>query len=321
MVTVRGDDLLDQLHAPPAAGQLWGPVVVDPVGPPPTGEDVAAVTSLPVVLIGPPDAAAWAPLLDVVAEDPPAVVAAVDAQPEAATTLALLLRGSERRTVAEGLVAESLAYSTLQAGRGFQRWLAARAVPSPRPEPERAVLVEHVADRLLVTLHRPHVHNAVNPAMRDELLDALAIAMADPSLHVELRGSGPSFCAGGDLATFGTFPDPAVAHLVRLDRSIGRALHRLTRRTTAIVHGACYGSGIELPAFAGRVVAADDVRIALPELSLGLIPGAGGTVSLTRRIGRHRTAWLALTGAAIDAATALEWGLVDEVRRGATLSR
>jgi enoyl-CoA hydratase/carnithine racemase len=83
---------------------------------------------------------------------------------------------------------------------------------------------------------------------------------------------------------------------------------------TARLHGACYGSGIELPAFADRVVAASDTRIALPELGLGLIPGAGGTVSLPRRIGRHRTAWLALSGAAIDATTALGWGLVDEVQ-------
>ncbi|MDQ6696224.1 MAG: enoyl-CoA hydratase/isomerase family protein, partial [Actinomycetota bacterium] len=51
----------------------------------------------------------------------------------------------------------------------------------------------------------------------------------------------------------------------------------------------------------------------LPELAMGLVPGAGGTVSLPRRIGRHRTAWLALTGASIDAPTALDWGLVDTI--------
>jgi enoyl-CoA hydratase/carnithine racemase len=68
-----------------------------------------------------------------------------------------------------------------------------------------------------------------------------------------------------------------------------------------------------LPAFAARVVARPDTVIGLPELPLGLIPGAGGTVSLPRRIGRHRTVWLALTRRAIDAATARAWGLVDEV--------
>jgi enoyl-CoA hydratase/carnithine racemase len=61
------------------------------------------------------------------------------------------------------------------------------------------------------------------------------------------------------------------------------------------------------------VVARDDTTIALPEVGLGLIPGAGGTVSIPRRIGRHHTAWLALTRRPIDAHTALRWGLVDEV--------
>jgi enoyl-CoA hydratase/carnithine racemase len=75
------------------------------------------------------------------------------------------------------------------------------------------------------------------------------------------------------------------------------------------------GSGIELAAFADQVVAAPDTQIALPELALGLVPGAGGTVSLPRRIGRLRTAWLAFSGRTIDAEVALAWGLVDAVGR------
>ena len=82
---------------------------------------------------------------------------------------------------------------------------------------------------------------------------------------------------------------------------------------TARVHDPSVGSGVELAAFAGRVVAAPDATFALPEVAMGLVPGAGGTVSIPARIGRHRTAWLALTGEALDAATALRWGLVDEI--------
>ena len=93
----------------------------------------------------------------------------------------------------------------------------------------------------------------------------------------------------------------------------GECLPTSATRVVVHLHGACFGSGIELPAFASRVIAAPDVRIALPELALGLIPGAGGTVSLPRRIGRHRTAQLALTGRTIDAVTALDWGLVDQI--------
>jgi len=63
------------------------------------------------------------------------------------------------------------------------------------------------------------------------------------------------------------------------------------------------------------VLAAPDTAIALPELLLGLIPGAGGTVSLPRRIGRHRTARLALTGERLDARTALDWGLIDAIEQ------
>jgi enoyl-CoA hydratase/carnithine racemase len=61
------------------------------------------------------------------------------------------------------------------------------------------------------------------------------------------------------------------------------------------------------------VVASEDAWFQLPELSMGLIPGAGGTLSLPRRIGRQRTAWLALSGARLDAATALRWRLVDAI--------
>jgi enoyl-CoA hydratase/carnithine racemase len=101
---------------------------------------------------------------------------------------------------------------------------------------------------------------------------------------------------------------------VRTTRSAARLLARLSDRVEARVHGACVGAGIELAAFAGRVVASEDAWFQLPELAMGLVPGAGGTVGLPRRIGRQRTAWLALTGARIGAAEAVEWGLVDLLR-------
>ena len=150
--------------------------------------------------------------------------------------------------------------------------------------------------------------------MRDELVEALTLAAATTDVaRVELRGEGKAFCAGGDLDEFGSRSDPATAHVVRLERSIGRTLSRLEKSTVTYLHGACMGSGIELAAFTDWVVAATDTQIALPEIGLGLVPGAGGTVSLTHRIGRLRTAWLAFSGQTIDATTALDWGLVDEL--------
>ena len=168
-------------------------------------------------------------------------------------------------------------------------------------------------DELRITLHRPDVHNAYSAAMRDGLIDALAVADGDPDLHVVLDGAGHSFCAGGDLGEFGTGPDPAAAHAVRLRRSAAAALAPVADRMTVHLHGACVGAGIELAAYARRVVAAPDSRCWLPEVGMGLIPGAGGTVSIPRRIGRRRTMAMALTGEPVDAATALAWGLVDEV--------
>ena len=96
-------------------------------------------------------------------------------------------------------------------------------------------------------------------------------------------------------------------------RHPGLALDRLRKRARAHVHGRCIGAGVEVPAFAGDVWADPETTFELPELGLGLIPGAGGTVSLPRRIGAQRTAWMALTGRPIDATTALDWGLIDHI--------
>jgi enoyl-CoA hydratase/carnithine racemase len=146
-------------------------------------------------------------------------------------------------------------------------------------------------------------------------VEGLELALCDDSIEeVVLRGRGPSFCSGGDLDEFGHFPDPVTSHAVRSTRNAGRLLHALWPRVRAEIHGACVGAGVELPAFLSRVDADEGAYFQLPEHAMGLVPGAGGTVSLPRRIGRQRTAWLALTGQRIDARTALEWGLVDGLR-------
>jgi hypothetical protein len=242
------------------------------------------------------------------------VLAVIGANPISATSLALLLRGAGGRTEGAGLVAESATYSSLQSGPEFAAWRAGRPIVERREEEGPAVRIERDGSRLDLVLDRPQVRNALDRRVRDGLLAGLDVAAADPSIaEVVLRGEGSSFCSGGDLDEFGSFPDPASAHLVRLTASIGRAISALGTRVRAEVHGPCAGSGVELPAFAARVVATPDFTASLPEVTLGLVPGAGGTVSVTRRAGRHRTALLALSGARIDAGTALAWGLVDDV--------
>ena len=216
-----------------------------------------------------------------------------------------------------GIVTESLAYSTLQAGAEFARWLSDRGPVQPL-EPDHPVLADRDDGTLTLRLNRPDRHNALSNDMRAALLEYLTIAQLDPSVTaVVLTGSGASFCSGGDLSEFGTFVDPASAHLARTRHSPALALDEITRRLgsrcRAEIHGHVLGSGLELAAFCGRVVCSADATLGLPELALGLIPGAGGTFSVTRRIGRWRTAYLVLSGRTVDAATALSWGLVDEL--------
>ena len=248
-----------------------------------------------------------------------AVAAMLAQRPLAALALVQLLRLGEGRSLHDNLVSESLVYSTLQSGPEFARWLAERGLPRARPAADGPpVRSRREGDRLVIELDRPAKRNAFSAEMRDGLCAALEVALADPALRVELRGRGASFCSGGDLDEFGTLPDPATAHAIRATRSAGRLLSRIAQRVTVHVHGACVGAGMELPAFAGRVVAAPDSFFQLPELSLGLVPGAGGTASLPPRIGRQRTAWLALSGARVDAETALLWGLVDALEEPPT---
>jgi enoyl-CoA hydratase/carnithine racemase len=219
--------------------------------------------------------------------------------------------------VLPGIVTESLAYSTLQSGPEFARWLAERG-PAALPDIPDPVLAERDGDTMRIRFNRPQRHNAFSTDARALLLETLTVALLDDTVtEVVLGGNGPSFCSGGDLGEFGTFADPAAAHLARTRHSPALALDELTRRLgracRAEIHGRVLGSGLEMASFCGWVSSRADAVLGLPELMLGLIPGAGGTLSITRRIGRWRTAYLVLSGQTIDPATALAWGLVDEI--------
>jgi enoyl-CoA hydratase/carnithine racemase len=240
----------------------------------------------------------------------------VQTWPQAAAVCDDVLRAVDIEAPAfPGVIAESLAYSTLQSGPEFARWLAERG-PVSLPDIPNPVVAQRDGDTLYVSFNRLQRHNAFSTDARAELLDLLDVALLDTSVNeVVLGGNGPSFCSGGDLGEFGSFTDPASAHLARTRHSPALALDALTRRLgracRAQVHGQVLGSGLEMAAFCGQVVCTPDATLGLPELALGLIPGAGGTVSITRRIGRWRTAYLVLSGRFLDPETAVSWGLVD----------
>jgi enoyl-CoA hydratase/carnithine racemase len=240
--------------------------------------------------------------------------AAVAAKPVAAATVAQILRVTLRVAFDEALAMESLAYSMLLASEGFRGWRAANPLPKRRIYEEPRVALSDEAQGICVRMVRSRARNAVDAKMRDALCEAFEFAALDPDRRpVVLSGEGACFSIGGDLAEFGTAGDPGTSHLVRVLRLPARLIWRIRERVTVRAHRACIGAGVEMPAAAGRVIADPNAWFRLPEVAMGLIPGAGGTATIPRRIGRRRACFMAISGLDIDAATALDWGLVDAV--------
>ena len=235
--------------------------------------------------------------------------------PQASAMLVQVLRATDQLGAVDGLVVESMAYATLQGGAEFARWLAGRKPSSASAgRSEDILLLDRQAERLDVVLNCPENRNALSRAMRDALTNAFRWVVQDPSItRVEVSARGPCFSAGGDLTEFGTMTDLAQAHRIRMTHMPARYLAACRDRCQFRVHGACIGAGIELPAFAARLTAKPDARFRLPEVGMGLIPGAGGCVSIPRRIGRQRTARMAILGDDVDADEALAWGLIDAI--------
>jgi enoyl-CoA hydratase/carnithine racemase len=242
---------------------------------------------------------------------------AVERSPRAAIACGQLVRQTAVLGTGEGLAAEAAAYSLLLGGPEFARWLGERGPARPaglRKAPAEPVLITRDGGRLAIVLNVPERRNAFSAEVREALLDAVLLAEADETIEsVTLSGAGPAFCSGGDLDEFGTATDLVAAFLVRLSRAPWRVIERIAPKVTVVAHGACVGAGTEITAYAGLVVATPDAFFTLPEVRMGLVPGAGGSVSVVRRIGRWRAAWLMLTGERLPAATALRWGLVDEI--------
>ena len=211
------------------------------------------------------------------------------------------------------LESESRLYSNLLGGHLFRDWLAkAKRVGAPIAVPP--VALDRADDVLSITLNDPANRNAISAPMRDALFDALTNAADDPTLRgVRINGAGACFSVGGHLPEFGSATDLARAHDIRMERSIARLIHQQSARVEVHFHGAVIGSGLEIVAAAGRCVAAKGAWFQLPEFGMGLIPGAGGTVTVPRRIGPERAAYMMLTGRRIDTVTALQWGLIDEI--------
>jgi len=259
----------------------------------------------------------FAASLDAVIEPPftaEGLASQVLAMPSAAAVIVQLLRLLPELSPKHGLTAESLAHGLLQGSAEHRRWIWERRGCDKMDRSPGAVVIERVDDRLLVTLDHPASSNSIDRAMRDALYDAFTLAALDPDLRtISLRGAGRTFSLGAELGEFGTTKDPATAHAIRACTLPARALARCADKLEVHVQGGCVGAGLEIAAWACRITAAPDAWFQLPELAMGILPGAGGCVSLTRRIGRQRTALLILSGKRISARQALGWGLIDAI--------
>jgi enoyl-CoA hydratase len=155
-----------------------------------------------------------------------------------------------------------------------------------------------------------------------KVLDALA---ADASVRaVVLTGAGErAFCAGSDIAEFQPLMAPGriVPEKLALQHAVFARLDDFPKPTVAAINGLAFGGGLEIALCCDLLVADESASFALPEIKLGVFPGSGGPVRVTRRIGAGRGKEMMFLGEAIDAGTALAWGLVNRVApRGEALA-
>jgi enoyl-CoA hydratase len=166
-----------------------------------------------------------------------------------------------------------------------------------------------------IFLNRPEKANALSSAM----LSALAAALESLDLAtlrvVVIAGRGRNFCGGADAAELkGLDPQTAPMFVTRI-HEVCKAIRGLPVPVVAKLHGAVIGAGLEIAAACDLRVAAEGTKFAMPEVRLG-IPSVVEAALLPRLMGSGRAAWLVLTGEAIDARRALEWGLIEEIGPG-----
>ncbi|WP_428492370.1 enoyl-CoA hydratase/isomerase family protein [Rhodopila sp.] len=175
---------------------------------------------------------------------------------------------------------------------------------------------------VLVTLNRPEVANALNTQMGLDLLEVFDGFCADPGRQrcIVITGAGVrAFCAGGDLKQRNGMTDQQWQdqHLI-FERMI-RAVLACPTPIIAAVNGAAYAGGMEISLGADFIYAAEHARFALTEVTLGIMPGAGGTQTLPRAIGGRRAKEVLLTGRPFSVQQAFEWGMVNRVCKAETL--
>jgi len=163
----------------------------------------------------------------------------------------------------------------------------------------------------VIKLNRPKALNALNSEVIKELDEAVRMIEADPQIHVVVIGSDKHFAAGADIKEMIEM-NPEQARAFGFTPTFNK-LENLTKPTIAAISGYALGGGLELALVCDLRIAGPDAKLGLPEINLGIIPGAGGTQRLPRLIGASRAKELVFQGAIIDAPKALQIGLVNEI--------
>jgi enoyl-CoA hydratase/carnithine racemase len=175
----------------------------------------------------------------------------------------------------------------------------------------------HVA---LLRLNRPEARNALSPQMRAEIAETLEQLDADPEVRcIVIAGSDEFFAAGADIRAMAERPVDAAPDPKGME--FWTRLAAIGTPTIAAVSGYAFGGGCELALACDMIVCDEKTRFGQPEITLGIIPGGGGTQRLARAVGKQRAMEYVLTGRRFDAETAAGWGLVNKVAgKGAWLT-
>ncbi len=165
----------------------------------------------------------------------------------------------------------------------------------------------------LIQLNRPKVLNALNGALMNELGDAVAAMDADAAIRcIVIHGSERAFCAGADIDQMKTAQPLDMLQNAWINRNFER-LRRVSKPIVAAVSGYCLGGGCELAMLCDIVIASESAQFGQPEISIGIIPGAGGTQRLPRAVGKSRAMEMILTGKFFSAREMEARGLVSRV--------
>ncbi len=178
----------------------------------------------------------------------------------------------------------------------------------------KTIILEQKENLGYLTLNRPDVHNAISQEMTDEIADALI--HIDKSTEIKIlivTGAGKSFQAGADIAELNTMNPLRVLRWNEGVVQNNATLEKLRQPVIAAINGAAMGGGMELAMSCTLRIVAASAKMGLPEVKLGIIPGAGGTQRLPRLIGKGRAAELLLTGDIITAEEAYRIGLANKI--------